>query len=372
MFFNKQFFILIYNFIVIFLFSNNFQPLSQVFGGGRYENIIGKKVIVIENEVTLFENIDTPNKINFNNSTIVKFGEILEIIDLYNKYNDFCFKNDAETVLFYKVKTINNLQGWIKSSSFGYPYLKTKEGIISINEEVYYINEIKNLTTISNLTFSNGKQIIKLQLEKFYQDKGYENRIHNMRITANDIKLKDINNDEKNEIILIGYYWKGLWASDIGLSTESEAWFSFNNILFKEIFIKRFNGEIQMFGFKWEFNYNYIKDKNNFINKIVSTFIKYFTEDGKIWNENEKIIVNYIWDNGQYKILYTPKVNNLRLREIPSLDGKPILSLNKGDKLEYIFYSKKDSIDNINDNWMYVKTNNGTEGYCFGGYLKEY
>lgn len=71
------------------------------------------------------------------------------------------------------------------------------------------------------------------------------------------------------------------------------------------------------------------------------------------------------------KKYYAPKVAALRLRESPTLDGKFIRSLLKGEKLELIEKGKEEMISGVKGNWVKVRTEKGEIGWCFSGYLEE-
>jgi hypothetical protein len=83
-----------------------------------------------------------------------------------------------------------------------------------------------------------------------------------------------------------------------------------------------------------------------------------------------------------YPKYITPIVDNLRLRGSPSLEGKFIRSLIKGEKLELIEEGNSDVIDIRGENstvinriwgvWIKIKTIKNEIGWCFDAYLKEY
>jgi hypothetical protein len=92
---------------------------------------------------------------------------------------------------------------------------------------------------------------------------------------------------------------------------------------------------------------------------VLSKLTKYqLITDG---NKKDKSIKKY----------YAPKVNVLRFRESPSLDGKYIRTLKENEKLELLETGKEDTIDGIKGHWIKVKTEKGEIGWCFDGYLEE-
>jgi len=68
---------------------------------------------------------------------------------------------------------------------------------------------------------------------------------------------------------------------------------------------------------------------------------------------------------------YTPKIDNLRFRESPTIDGKFIRMLSKDEKLEIIEQGKSETINGVKGNWVKVKTEKGEIGWCFDAYLEE-
>ena len=71
------------------------------------------------------------------------------------------------------------------------------------------------------------------------------------------------------------------------------------------------------------------------------------------------------------KTMYTPTIDNLRFRETPTLDGKFIRMLNKGEQLELIEKGKEETISGTKGTWVKVKTEKGEVGWCFDAYLEE-
>jgi len=69
--------------------------------------------------------------------------------------------------------------------------------------------------------------------------------------------------------------------------------------------------------------------------------------------------------------LYTPTIENLRFRETPTLDGKFIRLLVKGEKLELLERGKTEEVSGTKGTWVKVKTEKGEVGWAFDAYLEE-
>jgi len=64
-------------------------------------------------------------------------------------------------------------------------------------------------------------------------------------------------------------------------------------------------------------------------------------------------------------------VEGLRLREEPKTNGKEIQTMQKGTMVTKLDTGNEVTINNITNNWLYVQTENGEKGWCFGGYLAD-
>jgi len=67
----------------------------------------------------------------------------------------------------------------------------------------------------------------------------------------------------------------------------------------------------------------------------------------------------------------TLTIENLRFRETPTLDGKFIRLLVKGEKLEVLERGKTEEVSGTKGTWVKVKTEKGEIGWAFSGYLEE-
>lgn len=61
----------------------------------------------------------------------------------------------------------------------------------------------------------------------------------------------------------------------------------------------------------------------------------------------------------------------LKIRESPSLSAKQTGRLQKGERTTVIRTGEKAIIDGIESAWVKVRTRDGTEGWCFAGYLTD-
>jgi len=64
-------------------------------------------------------------------------------------------------------------------------------------------------------------------------------------------------------------------------------------------------------------------------------------------------------------------MENIKVREEPNTAGKQITILQRGAKVEKLETGKKTVINNITSNWLYIETEYGDKGWCFGGYLAD-
>lgn len=62
---------------------------------------------------------------------------------------------------------------------------------------------------------------------------------------------------------------------------------------------------------------------------------------------------------------------NLRMREDERITAGIISLLPKGTSVRLLKIGKTETIDNITASWVFVQLRNGTNGWCFSGYLSE-
>ncbi|MGI5174410.1 SH3 domain-containing protein [Treponema sp. OMZ 840] len=60
---------------------------------------------------------------------------------------------------------------------------------------------------------------------------------------------------------------------------------------------------------------------------------------------------------------------NLNIRDKAGTDGTKLRTVNKGTKLKIVEIGAKEKIDGITAPWVRVRLEDGTEGWCFSGYL---
>jgi hypothetical protein len=70
-------------------------------------------------------------------------------------------------------------------------------------------------------------------------------------------------------------------------------------------------------------------------------------------------------------IKFVPTIDNLRFRESPTLDGKFIKMLVKGEKLDFMEKGKEEIVNGVKGTWVKVKTEKGEVGWAFDAYLEE-
>ena len=83
-------------------------------------------------------------------------------------------------------------------------------------------------------------------------------------------------------------------------------------------------------------------------------------------NNNDNIIENEIENYPSFWVM-----ENLRLRENPNTDGNEILIMQRGTMVQQLDMGDEVTIDGIKNNWIFVQTENGEKGWCFGGYLAD-
>jgi hypothetical protein len=62
---------------------------------------------------------------------------------------------------------------------------------------------------------------------------------------------------------------------------------------------------------------------------------------------------------------------NLRLRSRPDTGGTVLVTIPKGTRVKLLEIGKTETVDNISAPWVKVLLEDGREGWCFSGYLKE-
>ena len=61
--------------------------------------------------------------------------------------------------------------------------------------------------------------------------------------------------------------------------------------------------------------------------------------------------------------------DNLNIRSAPNVRGEKVVTIAKGSPLTVLEEGKKETIDGITAPWIKVRLRDGTEGWCFAGYV---
>lgn len=134
--------------------------------------------------------------------------------------------------------------------------------------------------------------------------------------------------------------------------------------------------------------YNFEIKNNKYFNNCLIEFSSMMPENIKniekikeFINRNDKSVENYIsfentiksikFGNGKNIKYYIIRANNVRLRDLPNEDGKIIVNMSMGDKLELLERGKEDEVNYFYGIWIKVKTKDNKIGWCFDYYLKE-
>jgi len=104
-----------------------------------------------------------------------------------------------------------------------------------------------------------------------------------------------------------------------------------------------------------------LHDINRF--QVVTIYYR-LTAHGNELDHVEKINGKYFIVEASYRTL-----ENLRLRTSGNLSAGVILTIQRGETVIVLEEGAMDYIDGISSKWVKVRLNNGTEGWCFGGYL---
>ncbi len=134
-----------------------------------------------------------------------------------------------------------------------------------------------------------------------------------------------------------------------------------NNKLGKEKSVKKTDNKIIYF---WSFGLTNIEFEILKKYKNESIFV--------IFNKNVQEKLQKFRESKYVNISYEVNTDNLRFRESPTIDGKLIRMLKKGEMLEFIESGKEDTINGIKGTWIKVKTEQGEVGWCFDAYLTKF
>ncbi|MDR0447637.1 MAG: SH3 domain-containing protein [Treponema sp.] len=79
---------------------------------------------------------------------------------------------------------------------------------------------------------------------------------------------------------------------------------------------------------------------------------------------NETITENSIETQPEYWL-----TENVNLREEPGTNARVIKTLERGSMVQVLDSGREVTINGINARWIFVETEGGEKGWCFGGYL---
>jgi hypothetical protein len=180
---------------------------------------------------------------------------------------------------------------------------------------------------------------------------------------------------------------------------------NFDKSLYREIGLeeasdirKNYAGTTQYYKSLAHFDYTYYNNIMGHLNVVVYaspypsqfTQLRYYRSQSLgITIQNSQIVMLYwrhiIYADGSqnFELDYIEVVNNkyfivgtaytimenLKLRSTGDLSGKVIRTMQRGEFATVINEGKVETIDGITSSWVKVKLNDGTEGWCFGGYL---
>ena len=120
----------------------------------------------------------------------------------------------------------------------------------------------------------------------------------------------------------------------------------------------------------------YLQEKTSDL--VISNIAEIITEDTAIVNvtysDDTTASFSLVKIDGIWKIEPTDfpsywAVANLRMRGGPGIDSYEILTLQRGEMVYKLVTGNEETIAAISGNWVYVQTENGERGWCFGGYL---
>ncbi len=100
--------------------------------------------------------------------------------------------------------------------------------------------------------------------------------------------------------------------------------------------------------------------------EIYYYFVVYI--DGTV--ERKDFGIEFLLD-GRFAGFRYKAADNLKIRETPSLDSEKIGLISKYENVTILEVGQKEIIDRIESVWVKVRTDDGKEGWSFGGYLTD-
>jgi len=118
-----------------------------------------------------------------------------------------------------------------------------------------------------------------------------------------------------------------------------------------------------------------VRMKPNYSEILFKFYVNTITEDDYrsiVWPRHADGTCDYddkIIQNQKTSASYKT-TDNLRLRRSEATTSEILTTLKKGTKVTVIKFGKQQTIDGVTAKWVKVQLDDGTEGWCFGGYLE--
>lgn len=212
-----------------------------------------------------------------------------------------------------RVKTDKKVTGWVKLSDIMILHKKAEGKLYGITQRVNFFEESNGFISYLVLVLFDGKKRVELPLFNFYNKMDSNSFIKNMLV--DNIKLEELNGDDKVEIVLEGYYVDGLWATDAALINKSRLWVNYNENELYTTFNQLLGGSFFESN-EWTYSYNYYDRDSDGIIDLISAHYNFFNSQlvelhGK--SEEEATInytYNYEWQDGRYILTSVEGVDN--------------------------------------------------------------
>ncbi|MCK4798323.1 MAG: SH3 domain-containing protein [Spirochaetes bacterium] len=311
-----------------------------------------------------------------------KKNDIRYIIDLKsNKINKFVSEGiylNNDEIRYWKDDNIKNwLKPWWDNNETCYVNININRNTNNYLVEVLKMYEI----TIDEIPYNNELNYLKnktIALASY--DYGFytkpiffdiKNNVYHLSLNSCDTK------DNIREIKLINI--KKTEIFDISLLENSSQNYEYLIVFGKHYKKEEYKDVVNFMALvrKKDLALKYYPILNNDLKNIDLKFGQYLVKDNKIIlanSQEDKSFITLVFQKDKTKnatSYFTPTINNLRFRASPSLQGKFIRSLKKGEKLELLEKGKTETIGDVTGTWVKVKTNSGEVGWCFDAYLEE-
>lgn len=275
--------------------------------------------------------------------------------------------------LLYEISTDDGQRGVVPGKNLMVDYTKHKGSYYGFALTYRRAVESENLRAIEELVYMKGSTVSRSPLDwDFVSENG--NEVATFKVEG--IKITDFNHDNIPDIKLNGSYSEGIIDSGLGIFYSSAtAYFNVVGGQLKPIIIMPENGELGHRYITIYIEYKELdKDKDGFIETIKSTHFEH-TEDMMAFITDEEY-KSYSeirkWQDGEYK-LFKQKgritVNRLRMRSKPNLKGDFIRYLALNEQVKVVAEGPYQKIDGKLKPWVKIETADGTQGWCYGGYV---